>query len=174
MLDGSDTDSLNPNVCTDSDGDGCDDCAVGTDGFGPLPDNDPANDDTDSDGDGICDASVSDGGGGGCFIATAAYGSLMEPHVKVLREFRDRFLLTNSMGKAFVRFYYANSPPIADFIANHDSMRTLVRVSLLPVVGVSWLALKIGLAATLVLMIFVGSGLIGLVGIRRRFNLNFS
>jgi hypothetical protein len=42
------------------------------------------------------------GGGGGCFIATAAYGSLVEPHVKILRDFRDRFLKTNIAGKSFV------------------------------------------------------------------------
>ena len=54
------------------------------------------------DGSGAGDTVSSDsggGGGGGCFIATAANGSRMEPHVKILRDFRDRFLLLNSMGK---------------------------------------------------------------------------
>jgi hypothetical protein len=46
----------------------------------------------------------SGGGSGSCFITTAAYGSPMEAHVKILRDFRDSFPLTNSMGKAFVRF----------------------------------------------------------------------
>ena len=44
----------------DADGDGCDDCAVGTDGFGPLADNLPANDGLDTDGDGVCDLSDTD------------------------------------------------------------------------------------------------------------------
>jgi hypothetical protein len=66
------------------------------------------------------------------FVATAAYDSLMEPHVKVLRDFSDRFLLVNAVGKGFVRLYYTCSPPIADLIENHDSLRAIIRVSLLP------------------------------------------
>ncbi len=46
---------LDASVCYDADGDGCDDCSVGTDGFGPLADNDTANDGADLDGDGLCD-----------------------------------------------------------------------------------------------------------------------
>ena len=102
------------------------------------------------------------GGGGGCFIATAAYGSHMESHVKTLREFRDRFLLTNSVGRAFVELYYACSPPVAAFIANHDTLRLMVRLSLMPIVGMSWMTLNIGLSFTLLLIgfliCFMGTG----------------
>ncbi len=108
-------------------------------------------------------------GGGGCFIATAAYGSMMEPHVKILRNFRDRFLLHNSIGKGFVRLYYTYSPPIADFIAEHDSLRAMVRIGLLPIVGVSWITLKIGSVSTVALMLLFISCFVGLVWYRRRY-----
>ena len=102
------------------------------------------------------------GGGGGCFIATAAYGSYMEPHVVILRDFRDRFLLTNSVGRAFVDLYYTCSPPVAAFIANHDTLRLMVRLSLMPIVGMSWMTLNIGLSFTLLLIglliCFMGTG----------------
>jgi K319L-like, PKD domain len=84
------------------------------------------------------------GGGGGCFIATAAYGSLLEPHVNILRELRDRFLIESSIGKAFANLYYKYSPPIADFIAKHEILQAAVRLSLLPLIGMSWLALHAG------------------------------
>jgi len=109
------------------------------------------------------------GGGGGCFIATAAYGSLMEPHVKILRDFRDRFLLHNSMGKGFVRLYNTYSPPMANFIAKHDNLRAMVRISLLPVVGVSWITLKIGPLSTVALMLLFISCFVGLIWHRRRY-----
>ena len=93
----------------------------------------------------------------------------MAPHVKILRDFRDRILLQNSIGKGFVGLYYTYSPPIADFIAKHDSLRTMVRISLLPVVGASWIALKIGPLSTVALMLIFISCLAGLVWFRRRY-----
>ncbi len=110
----------------------------------------------------------SGGRGGGCFIATAAYGSSMEPRVQILRQFRDRFLLDNNIGKSFVNFYYSYSPPMVDFIAKYDAMRTMVRASLLPVVGLSWIALNLGLWPALALMFFCLMGVIGFIQYPKR------
>ncbi len=100
------------------------------------------------------------GGGGGCFIATAAYGSSLEPHVRILSKFRDHYLLSNRPGKSFVKYYYEYSPPAADFISNHAGLRAVVCVGLLPLVGLSWVFLKIGAGSTMFLILIIGMVLI--------------
>jgi len=72
-----------------------------------------------------------------CFIATAAWGSAMEPHVMLLRQFRNQFLLTNPLGTWFVHTYYRLSPPLAHWIAQHETARTVARTMLWPLV---WMA----------------------------------
>jgi hypothetical protein len=74
------------------------------------------------------------GGGGGCFIATAAYGSADEADVKILRQFRDKHLLTNKWGEEFVKFYYRYSPAIADYIRDRKVLKTIVRWGLKPII----------------------------------------
>jgi hypothetical protein len=95
--------------------------------------------------------------GAGCFIATAAYGSPMEPQVVLLRAFRDRYLLTNGPGQAFVRWYYRTSPPIAERIRQSPNLRGMVRGLLWPLVAVAWIALHPVVAGG----ILMGAGLSG-------------
>lgn len=112
--------------------------------------------------DGGSPASSSGSGGGGCFIATAAYGSYLEPEVMVLRDFRDSVLLPNPIGRAFVDFYYRVSPPVADFIARHEVLRAATRTVLTPIVyGVKYPLLSASFS-----VVAVGAALF--VGRRRR------
>ncbi len=97
------------------------------------------------------------GGGGGCFIATAAYGSYLDPHVMILRNFRDDVLFKSELGTAFVKFYYKHSPPIADFIAEHNMLRMIMRLVLTPLI----FAVKYPVAA----LLFI---LVGLLFVRRK------
>jgi hypothetical protein len=109
------------------------------------------------------------GGGGGCFIATAAFGSMLDPHVVLLRQVRDRFLLTNGPGRELVALYYRFSPGAAAFIARHETARAVVRWALMPVVGVSWVLLRIGAAPTVfILLLVVAAGTLLVVNRRRR------
>lgn len=73
-------------------------------------------------------------GGGGCFIATATFGTPMANEVNILKRFRDNFLLRNRTGEMFVRVYYKLSPPIASAIKKFEMLRRVVRIFLTPIV----------------------------------------
>jgi len=80
-------------------------------------------------------ACVAPGGESGrCFIATAAFGSPLDPHVRVLRSFRDNYLLTNAAGRLLVGLYNGVSPPVASFISRHESAKTAARWALILIV----------------------------------------
>ncbi len=91
-------------------------------------------------------------GRSGCFIATAAYGSYLHPKVRLLRDFRDNWLLTNSPGRAFVSLYYRYSPPLADFIAAREWLKLSVRLLLLPLI----IIIENPAAISLLLTLFAG------------------
>ena len=78
----------------------------------------------------------------GCFIATAAYGTPMAREIQILREFRDEYLLNNSVGQALVDLYYRGSPPIAEFITEHPGLKPIVRAGLVPAVAMSTVAVN--------------------------------
>lgn len=99
----------------------------------------------------------SGGGGGGCFIATAAFGSKFEKHVQILRHFRDRYLLPHKIGRNLVKGYYRYSPSVADFIASHGTLRIMVCWILMPLIGLSWVILYLGFLPTMLLLVMAGS-----------------
>jgi hypothetical protein len=66
-----------------------------------------------------------------CFIATAAYGSSTATQLDTLRAFRDKVLMKTEIGFWFVKTYYFLSPPLAEFIADKDALKAVVRFELL-------------------------------------------
>ena len=77
--------------------------------------------------------------GGGCLIATAAYGSEMAPQVQLLREIRDNQLMNTESGSAFMstfnNVYYSFSPAIADMERENPMFKEVVKVGLTPMLS---------------------------------------
>ena len=85
---------------------------------------------------------MSEGGpdeGGGCLIATAAYGSEMAPQVQLLREIRDNQLMNTESGKSFMgtfnEMYYSFSPYIADMERENPMFKEIVKAGLTPMLS---------------------------------------
>ena len=75
-------------------------------------------------------------GGGGCLIATAAFGSEMAPQVQFLREIRDGTVLQTQSGSTFMtgfnQFYYSFSPAIADYERENPAFKETVKIAITP------------------------------------------
>lgn len=84
-----------------------------------------------------------------CFVATASFGSILHPGVAILRGFRDSFLVGNPAGRWLMDSYYAVSPSLAEIIAANNFLRGIVRLFLLPFIGLSWLMLHAGAGSVL-------------------------
>lgn len=69
-----------------------------------------------------------------CFVATAAYGSVMANDVELLRHFRDAFLETTALGELGVEAYYTFGPAVAGVVGESDLLRTVARELLAPIV----------------------------------------
>ena len=77
--------------------------------------------------------------GGGCLIATAAFGSEMAPQVQFLRELRDNTVLQTESGTSFMtgfnQFYYSFSPTIADYERENPAFKEAVKITLTPLLS---------------------------------------
>ena len=91
----------------------------------------------------------------GCFIATAAYGHYSSQQVRTLRDFRDRYLLTNTPGRAFVRWYYTHGPIAARFINEHPWLKPVVRAALLPAVSFAAFMMRTPAEIAMITFLFI-------------------
>jgi len=74
--------------------------------------------------------------GGGCLIATAAFGSELAPQIQFLREIRDNTVLQTQSGSVFMtgfnQFYYSFSPTIADYERENPAFKEAIKLTLTP------------------------------------------
>ena len=89
--------------------------------------------------DGVCTVDESIQEGGGCLIATAAYGSEMAPQVQFLREIRDNKVMSTATGASFMtgfnQLYYSFSPTIADLERENPAFKEMVKIGITPMIS---------------------------------------
>lgn len=84
-----------------------------------------------------------------CFVASAAYGSSLEPKLVSFRKFRGNVLLQRDWGRRFVRSYYKYGPFAARYIQDKPVLRAMARAALWPAYGFAELTFKIGFTKAL-------------------------
>jgi hypothetical protein len=95
-----------------------------------------------------------------CFIATAAYGSSLDPHVQALREFKNEYLVPHWFGRKLIKVYYTLSPPIAKWVAKNEFLKSTVRIVLWPIVGLVHLINLIGFFAMMAMSLSIVWGIV--------------
>jgi peptidyl-prolyl cis-trans isomerase B (cyclophilin B) len=120
--------------------------------------------------------------GGGCLIATAAYGSELAPQVQLLREIRDNQLMNTESGSAFMAtfndVYYSFSPIIADYERENPYFKEGIKIVITPMISTLQLmenaeteseVLGLGLSViSLNLGMYLGVPAIIIIGIKKR------
>lgn len=94
-------------------------------------------------------------GGDACLIATATYGSPLHPYVRILRDFRDKYLMTSKFGRMIIDLYYKYSPFVGDFIARYKILKIAFRISLLPLVVFGYSMVHFGPTLTAVMLVMI-------------------
>ena len=124
--------------------------------------------------------------GGGCLIATAAYGSEMAPQVQLLREIRDNQLMNTESGTAFMitfnEAYYSFSPYIADMERENPYFKEAIKLAITPMISTLSLmenaeseseVLSIGISVIMLnLGMYLGVPAIVIIGIKKRLTLS--
>jgi len=104
-----------------------------------------------------------------CFIATAAYGSALDPHVQTFRDFRGKYLMNTSWGRKFVHWYYQHAPYWAQGIEQDEQARAQVRFFLWPLYMLTSLLLIMPPLKAFVLLMVLAAGSFGIVNRKRLF-----
>lgn len=109
----------------------------------PAPDEEGDAEDPEGEDEGDTDQSEEDpqnpqtGSGGGCFVATAAYGDRLHPDVVMLRRFRDQVLVSYPAGRVFIRTYWIIGPVLAKVVHPDRTTGRLSRLALRPCIAVA-------------------------------------
>jgi hypothetical protein len=105
---------------------------------------------------------------GGCFIATAAYGSPFQSEVMLLRAFRDGYLSPYDWGKRLISWYYHISPPWARYLNEHVWLKPIVRAGLTPAVGIAYFFVVMsGIKRFLILILAMLCLAVGIIAMKK-------
>lgn len=90
-----------------------------------------------------------------CFVATAAYGSALDPHIDTFRKFRFKVLLRSELGKKLNYAYYNYGPKLSRFIKDRPWAQMTARAILWPAWGFASISLYLGLNTWQSLLLFL-------------------